>query len=59
MKYDKDPLAVEQNSFATKIKNVYIVYDLDTQPNNPIRNFALKNCLFGMTPISKHSNKEK
>ena len=29
IKFDKDPLAVEQNSYLTKIVNVYIVYDLD------------------------------
>ena len=34
IKLDKDPLAVKQNSYATKIVNAYIVYDLDTWPNN-------------------------
>ena len=29
IKFDKDPLAVEQNNYATKIVNAYIVYDLD------------------------------
>ena len=28
-KFDKDPLAVEQNNYLIKIVNVYIVYDLD------------------------------
>ena len=28
-KFDKDPLATEQNSYLTKIVNVYTVYDLD------------------------------
>ena len=27
--FDKDPLAVGQNNYLTKIVNVYIVYDLD------------------------------
>ena len=27
--FDKDPLAVEQNNYATKIVNGNIVYDLD------------------------------
>ena len=27
---DKDPLAVEQINYATKILNAYIVYDLDS-----------------------------
>ena len=50
---DKDPLVVEQNNYVTQIANTYIVYDLDTCSNNPIRNFALKNCLFGATSIVK------
>ena len=29
IKLDKDPLAIEQNNYLTKIVNVYIVYDLD------------------------------
>ena len=29
IKFDKDPLAVEQNNYATKIVNAYINYDLD------------------------------
>ena len=29
IKFDKDPLPVEQNNYFTKIVNVYIVYDLD------------------------------
>ena len=51
---DKDPLVVEQNNYVTKIANTYIVYDLYTCSNNPIRNFALKNCLFGGTSIVKN-----
>ena len=50
---DKDPLVVEQNNYVTQIANTYIVYDLDTCSNNAIRNFALKNCLFGATSIAK------
>ena len=30
IKFDKDPLAVEQNNYASKIVNVYIAYDLET-----------------------------
>ena len=41
IKIDKEPLPVEQNNCATKIANVYIVYDLDIQPNNPLNNFKL------------------
>ena len=29
IKFDKDPLAVEQNNYFSKIVNVYILYDLD------------------------------
>ena len=32
IKFDKDPLAVEQNSYVTKIVNIYIVYELDAWP---------------------------
>ena len=28
IKFDKDPLAVKQNNYLTKIINVYIVYEL-------------------------------
>ena len=34
IKLDKDTLAVEKNNYATKILNVYIDFDLDTQPRN-------------------------
>ena len=43
----------------TKVLNVYIVYDLDAWPKIPLRNFTLKNCLFGATNIVKNSDKEK
>ena len=35
IKFDKDPLTVKQNSYLTKVVNVYIVYDLDAWPRNP------------------------
>ena len=35
IKFDKDSLAVEQNNYAAKTENVYIVYDLDFWPRNP------------------------
>ena len=53
-KFDKDPLAVEQNIFTTKIVNVYIVYDLDAWPRKPTNNFKFKNSLFGATSIIKN-----
>ena len=57
IKYDKDLLAVEQNNYLTNIVNVYIVCDLDAWPKIPLRNFTLKNCLFGATNIVKNSDK--
>ena len=59
IKFDKDPLAVEQNNYTTKILSVYIIYDLDAWPRNPTNNFKFGNCLFGATNIAKDSDKEK
>ena len=59
IKCDKDPLAVEQNNYLTKIVNFYIVCDLEAWPKIPLRNLTLKNCLFGATNIVKNSDKEK
>ena len=58
IKFDIDPLAVEQN-YLTKIVNVYIIYDLDAWPRNPINNFKFKNCLFGATSAVKNCYKER
>ena len=51
IKFDEDPLAVEQNNYSTKIINVYIVYGLDTLSRNPTNNFKCKICLFGATSV--------
>ena len=51
IKFDKGPLAVEQNNYATKIVNAYIVDGLDT--------WKFENCLFSGTAIVKISDKEK
>ena len=59
IKFDKDPLAVEQNNYFPKTVNVYIVYDLDAWPRNPTNNFKFKNRLFGATNVLKNSDKEK
>ena len=59
IKFDKDPLAVEQNNYLIKIVNVYIAYDLDAWPRNPTNNFKFKNCLFGAISMLKNSDKEK
>ena len=59
IKFDKYLLAVEQNNYASKIVNVYIVYDLDAWPRNPTNNFKLKTCLFGASSLVKNRDKEK
>ena len=43
IKFDKDPLPVEQNNYLTKIVNVYIVYDLASWSRNHTNNFKFKN----------------
>ena len=58
IKLNKDPLAVSQNNYASKFVNVYIVYDLDACAKILVRNFAIKNCLFGATSIVKNSDKK-
>ena len=35
IKFGKDPLAVDQNNYLTKIAKVFIVYDLNAWPRNP------------------------
>ena len=59
IKFDKDPLAVEQNNYATKSVHIYMVYDLDAWSTNPTNNFKFKNCLFGPTSVIKNSDQEK
>ena len=57
-KFDKGPLAVEQNNCLKKIVNVNIVYDLDAWAINPTNNFKFKNYLFGATNVVKTSDKK-
>ena len=59
IKFDKVPLAVEQNNYTSKIVNIYIVYVLGAWSKNPTNNFKFKNCLFGATNIVKNSDTEK
>ena len=59
IKFDKNPLAVEQNNYFTKIVNVCIAYELNVWPKNLTNKFKFKNCLFGATNIVKNSDKEK
>ena len=37
IKFDTNPLAVEQNNYVTEIVNIYIVYDLDAWPKMPLK----------------------
>ena len=59
IKFDKNPLAIKQNTYLTKIVNVYIVYGLDAWPRNLTINFEFKNCLFAETNIVKNSDRVK
>ena len=56
---NKAPLVVEQNNYTTKAVNTYIVRDVDNCPKILLRNFTLKNCLFGATNIREDSDKSK
>ena len=41
------------------ILNLYIVYELNTWPQNPTNNFTLKNCLFGTVKLTRNADKTK
>ena len=58
IKFDKDPLAVEQNNYLIKFVNVCIDYDLVIWSKNLTSNFRFKNCLFRPTSVVKTSDKE-
>ena len=51
-------MAIEQNSYTTKILNAYNVYDLDAWPKISLNSFKLKKCL-SATNMVKNSDKEK
>ena len=51
IKFDNEPLAVEQSNYLTKIVNIYIVYELGAWPIIPTNNFKFKNSLFEATNI--------
>ena len=59
LKFYKNPLAVEQNSYTAKVLNAYIIYESDTWPKVSLINFALTNCLFLATNIVKNGDEEK
>ena len=54
--FDKDPLAVEQNNYAIKIVNIYIVCDLDVWAKNSTKDLKFKDCLFYTSNIVKKLN---
>ena len=45
MKFDKYPLAVEKNTYPTKIVHSYIVYELNAYPKVPLKKFKVKKIL--------------
>ena len=45
IKFNKSPLALEHNNYATKIVNAYNVYELDIWAKIPLNNFKLKKLL--------------
>ena len=49
MQFNKTPLVVGQESYATKIVKVNIIYDLDNWLKIPLKNFTLKSCSLGAT----------
>ena len=54
IKFATEPLAIEQNNYATKIVN-----SLDVWSKNPTINFKFKNHLVCASNIVKNSDKEK
>ena len=44
IQFNNTTLNVEQNNYAAKILNGYIVYALDYWPRNLLHKFVLKNC---------------
>ena len=58
IKFDKDPLAVEQDNYLIKFVNVCTDYDLVVWSRNLTSNLRFKNCLFRPTSVVKTSDKE-
>ena len=59
IKFDKDPLAAEQNNDLIKIISLYNVCDLDALPRNSTNNLKSQNYLFEATNIVQNSDKQK
>ena len=57
--FNKTLLVVEQDNYATKTVNAYIVYELHDCPKIHLRHLTLKNCLFVVTNIVKNSDTGK
>ena len=56
LQFNNTPLVVEQNNYARKIVNVYIVYDLDYWSKIYI-NFTVLHRLFGATNKLRNNDK--
>ena len=60
MPFNNIPLVLEQNTYAIKIVNAYIVYDLDSWSKISLKKHStLKNCFFGATNMAKNSDKSR
>ena len=59
MQFNNTHLVLEQNNYASRILNVYIVSDLHNLPKYLLRNLTPKSCLFGATNIVKSNEKEQ
>ena len=59
IQFHNTTLVVEQNIYVIKTVSAFIIFDLDSWPKIPLRNFTLKNCLYGATNRAKDSDKEK
>ena len=59
LEFYKVALAVEQNNYATKVINTYIVSDLDAWHRSPTNNFKLRNYLFGTKLFGKKQRYER
>ena len=46
IQFNKTPLVIEENSYPSRIVNVYIIYDLDNWPKTPLRTFTAKKMFF-------------
>ena len=59
IQFNNTTLVVEQKIYVIKTVSAFIIFDLDSWPKIPLRNFTLTNCLFGATNRAKDSDKGK